>query len=258
VATAEFLFDRERRFWFLEINTRLQVEHGVTELVADVDLVREQLWLAAGRPLSRRIRDAATRAGRPVRHAIEVRISAEDPGRAFAPTPGTIERWEMPAGPGIRVDTAAHSGMRVPPDYDPLLAKLMVVDETRDAAIDRLARALDETAISGIQTTLPFHRWIVSDEGFRAADLSIDTVDEVWEAIARARRSAALGTARWVAAAAYANGPGPNGAEVTGSGPGPGGGDRRSRGLPAIPPAGQPVGQWAQVGRARAVARWPR
>ncbi|HZC32893.1 MAG TPA: biotin carboxylase N-terminal domain-containing protein, partial [Candidatus Bathyarchaeia archaeon] len=158
--TAEFLFDRDRRFWFLEVNTRLQVEHGVTELVADLDIVREQLFLAAGRPLSDRARAAAARAATPDRHAIEARISAEDPARGFAPAPGRIGRWEMSAGPGVRLDTAVAAGERVAPDYDPLIAKILVVDADRPAAIGRLVRALDETLITGIQTTLPFHRWV--------------------------------------------------------------------------------------------------
>src|SRR4051794_37236050 len=159
-ATAEFLFDEDRRFWFLEVNTRLQVEHGVTELVADLDLVREQLWIAAGHALSAQVRRAAEGATAPVRHAIEVRLSAEDPGREFAPAPGSIGEWSMPAGPGVGVDTAAGPGKRVPPDYDPLIAKILVVDETRDAALARLSRALDETMVTGVQTTLPFHRYI--------------------------------------------------------------------------------------------------
>src|SRR5262249_15145252 len=102
-ATAEFLFDEDRRFWFLEVNTRLQVEHGVTELVTALDLVGEQLWIAAGRPLSDAVLAAAERAAEPAQHAIEVRLSAEDPGNGFVPTPGVIRRWEMPSGPGVRV-----------------------------------------------------------------------------------------------------------------------------------------------------------
>ena len=201
-ATAEFLFDRDRRFWFLEVNTRLHVEHGVSELVSDIDIVREQLWLAAGYPLGERVLAAAAGATRPTRHAIEVRISAEDPARAFAPTPGTIGRWELPSGPGIRVDTAVGPGTRVLPDYDPLIAKLMVVDTDRDAAIDRLARALDETTITGIQTTLPFDRFIAADPGFRAADLSVAWVDEHWASIADELRRAALDVATRAAAGA--------------------------------------------------------
>ena len=249
-ATAEFLFDTDRRFWFLEVNTRLQVEHGVTELVSDVDIVREQLWIAAGQPLSGRVLAAADRAADPARHAIEVRISAEDPGRDFVPAPGTIGRWELPAGPGIRVDTAVGPGTRVPPDYDPLIAKLMVVDETREAAIDRLARALDETRISGIQTTLPFHRHIAHDPDYRSADLSVTWVDEHWPARAAELRAAALETASWAAAFAIS-------------------------GVPPAPPV-RPVGEpdaarrrrsdgadsgrsaWARAGRVAAIDRWPR
>jgi acetyl-CoA carboxylase biotin carboxylase subunit len=255
-ATAEFLFDAERRFWFLEVNTRLQVEHGVTELVADVDIVREQLWIAAGFPLSDRVLAAAEAAARPRRHAIEVRISAEDPGRDFTPSPGTIGRWEMPAGPGIRVDTAARPGTRVPPDYDPLIAKLMVVDETRPAAIDRLARALDETRIDGIQTTLPFHRHIARDPDYRAGDISISWVDEHWPTVAARLRSSALETAGWVAAAAVEGTAGAASGTVAA-------GPASSRGLG--PTAAAPLradldgsSPWARAGRLRGIDRWPR
>jgi acetyl/propionyl-CoA carboxylase alpha subunit len=248
-ATAEFLFDADRRFWFLEVNTRLQVEHGVTELVADVDIVREQLWIAAGAALSDRVVEAAASATRPTRQAIEVRISAEDPARGFAPAPGVVDRWEMPAGPGIRVDTATEAGSRIPPDYDPLIAKLMVVAETRDAAIDRLARALDETAIGGIQTTLPFHRFIARDPRFRAADVSISWVDEAWEAIAAERRGAAFRIAALAAAHAAA---GPAMATAGAGAALPGSGAAAAN---AATSAGS---GWARDGRQRAVERWPR
>jgi acetyl/propionyl-CoA carboxylase alpha subunit len=238
-ATAEFLFDADRRFWFLEVNTRLQVEHGVTELVSDVDIVREQLWIAAGYPLSERVLGAAAAAARPTRHAIEVRLSAEDPGRSFAPAPGTIGRWEMPSGPGVRVDTAVEDGSRVAPDYDPLIAKVMVVDETRPAAIDRLARALAETTITGIQTTLPFHRFIAADAGFRSGPLSIDWVDGNWAAIGEGLRRSALETARALAAAAIES-------DV----------ERvRTASARAVQDAGD---GWSRAGRAAAVERWPR
>jgi acetyl/propionyl-CoA carboxylase alpha subunit len=180
-ATAEFLLDPAGDVWFLEVNTRLQVEHGVTELVSGVDIVREQLWIAAGEPLSDAVLAAGESAATPTSHAIEVRIAAEDPSRAFAPTPGRVGRWVMPSGPGVRVDTAIESGDRIPPDYDNLIAKLMVHAPDRDAAIDRLRRALDETEIGGVQTTLPFHRTVASDETFRAADLSIDWVAQHWD-----------------------------------------------------------------------------
>ncbi|HXI81448.1 MAG TPA: biotin carboxylase N-terminal domain-containing protein [Verrucomicrobiae bacterium] len=248
-ATAEFLFDADRRFWFLEVNTRLQVEHGVTELVADIDLVREQLFIAAGRPLSDRIRAAAERASAPERHAIQARLSAEDPARDFAPTPGRIGRWQMPAGPGVRVDTAMSAGERVPPDYDPLIAKILVVDGDRSAAIGRLRRALEETVVTGIQTTLPFHRAIASHEGFAEGALSIDWVDDHWAELLRPARTAALGAARQAAAAAVA---------LTGL---PGGSIAASE-LPAslaardgAPPDGS---AWARAGRPMAQRRWPR
>ncbi|MEO7663981.1 MAG: biotin carboxylase N-terminal domain-containing protein [Candidatus Limnocylindrales bacterium] len=180
-ATAEFLFSPERRFYFLEVNTRLQVEHGVTELVTGLDIVREQFLLAAGRPLSDAALAAAARAADPSSHAIEVRLSAEDPGRDFAPTPGRVLRWVMPAGPGIRVDTAIEAGDRVPAEYDNLIAKIMVHAGDRGLAIDRLRRALDETEVAGIQTTLPFHRSVARDPSFRAEQLSTGWVEEHWD-----------------------------------------------------------------------------
>ena len=188
-ATAEFLLDPDGQFWFLEVNTRLQVEHGVTELTADVDIVVEQLHVAAGRPLSPRVLAAAGQAAEPTRHAIEVRLSAEDPAREFAPAPGRIGRWLMPSGPGVRVDTAIEPGDRVPPDYDPLIAKLLAVGDDRESAIARLRRALEEVEVTGIQTTLPFLRFVAEDEAFRAADLSTGFVAERWDA-ARHRRDA--------------------------------------------------------------------
>ena len=179
-ATCEFLRTEDGAFHFLEVNTRLQVEHGVTELVTGVDIVREQLLLAAGRPLSDEALAAAEAAAAPVRHAIEVRISAEDPGHEFAPTPGRISHWQMPAGPGVRVDTAVGVGDRVPPEYDNLIAKVLVVAPDRDRVLDRLRRALDEAEVGGIQTTLPFHRFVARDASFRAGALSTGWVEEHW------------------------------------------------------------------------------
>ncbi len=247
-ATAEFLLDQDRRFWFLEINTRLQVEHGVTELVHDVDIVREQLWIAAGEPLSQRVRDAAQASARPVRHAIEVRISAEDPARGFAPTPGIIGRWTMPDGPGIRVDTAVQSGSRVTAEYDPLIAKLMVVDETRGAAIERLARALDETVVAGIQTTLPFHRFVAADPGFREGARSVDWVDAEWPAIAEDRRRTALAEAARLAALAIGGDAVTTGGAVT----------RVASPSNGIAATDATRSTWARAGRAEAIDRWPR
>jgi acetyl/propionyl-CoA carboxylase alpha subunit len=155
----------------------------------------------------------------------------------------------MPSGPGIRVDTAVVAGSRVAPDYDPLIAKLMVVDESRDAAIGRLARALDETTITGVQTTLPFHRFIAADPGFRAGDLSIDWVDREWAAIAERRRRAAFHIAAHAAAAA-ASVRVPIAAPATGPGAAPA--------TPTAAPTPSPSSGWAAAGRARAVDRWPR
>jgi acetyl/propionyl-CoA carboxylase alpha subunit len=240
-ATAEFLFDEDRRFWFLEVNTRLQVEHGITELVTDLDLVREQLWIAAGRPLSEPVLAAAERAAEPVRHAIEVRLSAEDPASGFVPTPGVIRRWEMPSGPGVRVDTAIAAGDRVPPDYDPLIAKILVVDADRDRALDRLARALEETVVSGIQTTLPFHHQIAMDPTFRDGPPSIDWVDRTWAEALVPGRADALDAARWVVAGAAARSRRPI-ASRPASGPST---------VPAIRP-------WTLDGRRRAIEQRPR
>jgi acetyl/propionyl-CoA carboxylase alpha subunit len=247
-ATAEFLRAPDGAFYFLEVNTRLQVEHGVTELVSGVDIVREQLSLAAGLPLSDAALAAAEGAADPGSHAIEVRLSAEDPGRDFAPTPGRVERWVMPSGPGVRVDTAIEPGDRVPPEYDNLIAKVMVHAADRDAAIDRLRRALDETEVSGIQTTLPFHRFVATDPTFRAGSLSTGWVGEHWDGpaertsalrlamLATGLRSEATGPDRWAAT------PGRHDASDT---PGP----------HIAPPRD---GRWRRVGLDDAVDRWPR
>ena len=146
------------------MNARLQVEHGVTELVTGLDLVAEQLWIAAGRPLSEAVLAAAARATSVTRHAIEVRVSAEDPARDFAPAPGRVGRWTMPAGPDVRVDTAVRPGDRIPPDYDPMIAKILTVGPDRGSAIDRMARALREAEVTGIQTTIPFDIALFQDD----------------------------------------------------------------------------------------------
>jgi acetyl/propionyl-CoA carboxylase alpha subunit len=180
-ATAEFLLTTEGDFWFLEVNARLQVEHGVTELVADVDLVQEQIWIAAGRRLSERVLDAAAHAAEPRRHAIEVRLSAEHPALHFAPAPGPVTTWRTPSGPGVRLDSGIEEGSVVSEHYDPLIAKLLVVAEDRPAAIARLRRALGELEIGGIQTTLPFHRWLLEQPDFAdGTGLATDLVDRTW------------------------------------------------------------------------------
>ena len=240
-ATCEFLLEPDGSFWFLEVNTRLQVEHGVTELVSGVDIVREQFRIAAGMPLGDDVIAAAARAADPGSHAIEVRLSAEDPSLAFAPTPGRVGRWVMPSGPGIRVDTAIEAGDPVPPDYDNLIAKVMAHGTDRDAAIDCLRRALDETEIGGIQTTLPFHRFVADSASFRDADLSTGWVDAHWDGEA-ARRSA-VGRALLAAGLAAA---------------GDGGGAARDSGVrPTHVAPIDATGGWRRDGRARGVDRWP-
>ncbi len=158
--TVEFLLDKQQRFYFIEMNTRIQVEHCVTEMVVDLDLIKEQIMVATGRPLALKQRDVKVRG-----HAIECRINAECPER-FTPSPGTISVYRAPGGPGVRVDSAAYTGCVIPPNYDSLVAKLIVHAETRLEAIARMKRALAEFEIEGIKTTIPLHRRIMDDPGF--------------------------------------------------------------------------------------------
>ena len=251
-ATAEFLFDTDRRFWFLEVNARLQVEHGVTELITDLDLVAEQLWIAAGAPLSEAVLAAAAAALTPTRHAIEVRLAAEDPARAFAPSPGRVGVWQMPSGPGVRVDTAIRAGERVPPDYDPMIAKIMTVAPDRTSAIDRMRRALDEVAVTGIQTTLPFDRALFRADAFVAGEISTDWVEEHWDG--EAQRSVALGTAAPLAARIALQ-------AATGGGDAPGLGTSEapaSRGPDPSLRKDATESAWRAAGRKAAIERWPR
>jgi acetyl-CoA carboxylase, biotin carboxylase subunit len=164
--TLEFLY-QDGEFAFIEMNTRLQVEHPVTEMVCGVDLVREQIRVAAGAPLGFTQSDVVFTG-----HAIECRITAEDPV-TFAPTPGRVTAYHAPGGLGVRVDSALYAGYFVPPYYDSLVAKLIVHAPTRGDAINRLRRALDEFAVVGIQTTIPLHRRIVDDGAFQAGEYSI-------------------------------------------------------------------------------------
>jgi acetyl/propionyl-CoA carboxylase alpha subunit len=204
-ATAEFLLTPEGEFWFLEVNARLQVEHGVTELVTDVDIVHEQLRVAAGHPISQQALTAAKRAADPRWHAIEVRLSAEHPWLHFAPAPGRVSRWRMPTGVGVRVDAGVEEGSVVSEHYDPLVAKLLVVDTDRPSALARLKRSLDELDVGGIQTTLPFHRWLIEQPGFAdATDLSTDMVERLWRPTELVS-VAALRAAELAAAAAKAS-----------------------------------------------------
>jgi len=163
--TVEFLLDRDGSFYFLEMNTRIQVEHPVTEEVTGYDLLKEQLRVAAGEPLS--LPDDIELRG----HAIECRINAEDPYHDFRPTPGTITTFHPPGGLGIRVDTHVYSGYTVPPYYDSLIAKLIVRAPTRDEAIERARLALEMFVIEGVQTTIPFLREVLDHPDFRSGDI---------------------------------------------------------------------------------------
>jgi acetyl-CoA carboxylase, biotin carboxylase subunit len=162
--TLEFLLDREGGFYFIEMNTRLQVEHPVTELLTGVDLARAQLGVAAG--------DGLARTGRvgPVGHAIEIRINAEDPARGFLPAPGTVTRFEPPLGPGVRVDTHVFEGYRIPPFYDSLIAKVIVWAEDRPAALARAVRALSELVLDGVPTTRELALEILQRPDFVSGD----------------------------------------------------------------------------------------
>jgi len=170
--TVEFLLDQERNFYFLEVNTRLQVEHPVTEMVYGVDLAQLMIREALGEALAVRQEDLSPRG-----HAIECRVYAEDPLRNFAPSPGTIGQVQRPAGPGIRIDSGIRPGSIVPLDYDPILAKLIVWAEDRPAALRRLRRALEEYRITGIATTLPLFRLLLDAPEFQRADLHTGLLD---------------------------------------------------------------------------------
>jgi acetyl-CoA carboxylase biotin carboxylase subunit len=163
--TVEFLLDASGNFYFMEMNTRIQVEHGVTELVTGRDLVKAQILVAAGEPLPFAQRDIVVSG-----HALECRINAEDPER-FVPSPGTIRHYYMPGGPGVRVDTFAHEGCEVSPFYDSLIAKVMTYGRDRAEAIARMRRCLDAIVIEGIKTTTPLHRQIMDDPEFLAGRL---------------------------------------------------------------------------------------
>jgi acetyl-CoA carboxylase biotin carboxylase subunit len=168
--TVEFLVDKHRNFYFMEMNTRIQVEHPITEQVIDYDLIREQILVAAGVPIS----------GKnylPQLHAIEVRINAEDPYNDFRPSPGKITTLHMPGGHGVRLDTHVYSGYTIPPNYDSMIAKLITTAQTRAEAISKMRRALDEFVIEGIKTTIPFHRQLMDDPRYIDGDYTTAFMD---------------------------------------------------------------------------------
>jgi acetyl-CoA carboxylase biotin carboxylase subunit len=169
--TFEFLYDRGQ-FYFIEMNTRIQVEHPVTERITGVDLVREQILVAAGQPLSIRQEDVQIRG-----HAIECRINAEDP-ETFMPSPGTIQGFHAPGGPGIRCDTHVYDGYRVPPNYDSMIGKIIAHGQDRDMAIARMRVALDEMVLDGIRTNVSLHKWLLWDPGFLRGGFNIHYLEK--------------------------------------------------------------------------------
>ena len=171
--TVEFLVDEKLNFYFLEMNTRLQVEHCVTEMITGVDLVREQIRVARGEKLSY-AQDDLKISG----HAIELRVCAEDPANNFLPDTGRLEMYQPPKGPGVRVDDGYEQGQDIPIFYDPMIAKLVAFASTREEAIERLCRAIDEYHIKGIQTTLPFGKWAVQTIPFRTGDFNTKFIEQ--------------------------------------------------------------------------------
>jgi len=174
--TMEFLLDQTGNFYFMEMNTRIQVEHPVTEMVTNEDIVKSQLLIALGEPMP--IKGDFTKLSA---HAVECRINAEDPERSFLPTPGKITELYLPGGPGIRIDTHIYAGYSIPPFYDSLIAKFIAAGQTRLEAINRMQRALEESYIEGIKTTIPFHLQIIQSEKFRNGDLSTSFIEEFFQ-----------------------------------------------------------------------------
>lgn len=171
VGTVEFLVDANRDFYFMEMNTRIQVEHTITEEVVSYDLIKEQIKLAAGENISGKNHY-------PKMHAIQCRINAEDPDKNFAPCPGTINVYHAPGGHGVRLDTHVYAGYKIPPYYDSMISKLIVVAQTRDEAIKKMQRALDEYIIEGVKTTIPFHQRLMRHPRFKSGDFTTKFMEE--------------------------------------------------------------------------------
>jgi acetyl-CoA carboxylase biotin carboxylase subunit len=175
--TIEFLVDKYRNFYFMEMNTRIQVEHPVTEESLGVDLIKEQLLVAMGEPLSLREHD-------PVLHAIECRINAEDPTKGWRPSPGTITSLHFPGGRGVRIDSHIYQGYTIPPYYDSMIAKLITMAPTRQEAIAKMRRALEEFIVEGIDTTIPFHQAMMRNPDFIAGDFDTKYLDtKGWQTV---------------------------------------------------------------------------
>jgi acetyl/propionyl-CoA carboxylase alpha subunit len=175
VGTVEFLLDERGDFYFIEMNTRIQVEHPVTELVTGIDLVKEQIRLAAGEELGYDKNDVHILA-----HAIECRVNAEDSTKGFTPSPGKIDVLMLPGGPGVRVDTHVYAGYTVPSFYDSLIAKVIVSSpHGRHDAINKMERALSEFVVEGIKTTIPFHKKVLASEAFKKGDVCTNFIEKV-------------------------------------------------------------------------------
>lgn len=168
--TIEFLVDKHRNFYFMEMNTRIQVEHPITEQVIDYDLIREQIKVAAGVKISGKNYE-------PQLHSIECRINAEDPFNGFRPSPGKITTFHAPGGHGVRLDTSVYAGYTIPPYYDSMIAKLITTAQTRNEAIDKMRRALDEFVIEGVKTTIPFHRQLMDNPKYQSGDYTTAFMD---------------------------------------------------------------------------------
>ena len=173
-ATVEFLMDDKQNFYMLEVNTRVQVEHPVTEMITGVDIVKMSILVAAGEPIPFRQRDIAVRG-----HAMECRINAEDPDHAFRPCPGKITTWETPGGPGVRLDSHVVTGYSVPPNYDSMIGKLIVHADTREQCIDRMSRALAEFRVEPIKTTIPLHLRLMQNSDFRRGGVDIHYLERL-------------------------------------------------------------------------------
>ncbi|MEN9343586.1 MAG: Biotin carboxylase 1 [Chlamydiota bacterium] len=172
--TVEFLLDEKKNFYFMEVNTRIQVEHTVTEELTGIDLLKEQIRIAQGEKLSFKQKDVEFKG-----HIIQLRINAENPSNNFAPSPGTLQEYIPPGGPHVRIDSACYSGYRIPPNYDSMIAKLIVKGKTREEAIAVAKRALREFHIGGVYSTIPFHKYMLDDARFLSHDYTITYIDQL-------------------------------------------------------------------------------
>ena len=174
VGTVEFLVDKDHNFYFMEVNTRIQVEHTITEELTGIDIVKEQIKIAQGHKLSFRQKDIEFQG-----HVVQFRINAEDPSRQFAPSPGQLEYYLPPGGPHVRVDSACYSGYKIPPNYDSMIAKLIVKGKDRTEALSIGRRALREFHIGGVYSTIPFHNYMLEDQNFIDGTYDLNYIDNL-------------------------------------------------------------------------------